>query len=94
MAEAAGVPPEAPIARAALSARSAALGEPSQALGFGACCDMGHLTRRGGIPAVILGPGSLAQAHKADEHIELADLERAVDIYRRLAWDWLAAPRE
>ncbi len=79
---------------AALAARDAVLGGRSEAVGFGACCDMTHLANGGGMPTVILGPGRLAQAHQADEHIETADLERAVDIYRRLALDWLEAPRD
>ncbi|NBV21758.1 MAG: M20 family peptidase [Proteobacteria bacterium] len=31
----------------------------------------------GGIPSVLLGPGDIAQAHTADEWVELAQLERA-----------------
>jgi len=89
LAEAAETAPESTIVRAALSARDAVLGGPSRAVGFGACCDMWHLANEGGIPTVILGPGSLSQAHKTDEHIEVADLERAVEIYRRLVLDWL-----
>lgn len=30
----------------------------------------------GGIPSVLLGPGDIAQAHTADEWVELAQLER------------------
>ncbi len=36
------------------------------------------------IPAVVLGPGSIAQAHAADEWVEVAQLERAVMVYREL----------
>ncbi len=93
LAEAASTPADAPIAVAALGARSHTLGQPSQAEGFGACCDMGHLVNRGAIPTVILGPGSLSQAHKTDEHIEISQLELAVDLYRRLALDWLEGRR-
>lgn len=32
-----------------------------------------------GIPSVAFGPGSIAQAHTADEYIELAELERGAD---------------
>jgi acetylornithine deacetylase/succinyl-diaminopimelate desuccinylase-like protein len=38
-----------------------------------------------GIPTVVLGPGSIEQAHTEDEWIALADLERGVEVYRRLA---------
>jgi acetylornithine deacetylase len=34
-------------------------------------CDARHLVNQGGIPSVIFGPGSIAQAHKPDEHIEV-----------------------
>ena len=33
---------------------------------------------------VILGPGNIAQAHTVGEWIEIAQLERAVDVYRRM----------
>jgi len=36
-----------------------------------------------GTPAVILGPGSLAQAHSHDEWVEVAQLVQAVDLYER-----------
>jgi acetylornithine deacetylase/succinyl-diaminopimelate desuccinylase-like protein len=39
-------------------------------------CDASVLSR-GGIPSVVFGPGDIAQAHTADEWLELADLERA-----------------
>ena len=32
-------------------------------------CDMRHLVNQAGIPSIIFGPGSIAQAHKPDEHI-------------------------
>lgn len=37
-----------------------------------------------GIPAVVLGPGSIAQAHAADEWVALDQLDRAVEVYREL----------
>jgi len=37
-----------------------------------------------GIPAVVVGPGDIAQAHAADEWVETDQLERAVTIYREL----------
>ncbi len=36
-----------------------------------------------GTPAIALGPGSIAQAHTEDEWIEVAELERGADFFRR-----------
>ncbi len=38
-----------------------------------------------GIPTVVFGPGSIDQAHTDDEWIEIEQLERATDIFYRLA---------
>ena len=38
----------------------------------------------GGVPTVIVGPGSIEQAHKADEWIETAELERCAAFVERL----------
>jgi acetylornithine deacetylase len=37
----------------------------------------------GGVPAVVFGPGSIAQAHTKDEFIEIAELEKGAEIYYR-----------
>lgn len=34
-----------------------------------------------GIDAVVIGPGGIGQAHAADEHVPLSDLDWAVDMY-------------
>jgi acetylornithine deacetylase/succinyl-diaminopimelate desuccinylase-like protein len=39
----------------------------------------------GGIPAVVFGPGDIAQAHTKDEWIDLAQLDPAADILFRFA---------
>jgi acetylornithine deacetylase len=38
-----------------------------------------------GIPAVVFGPGSIAQAHTADEWIDLGEVHQAAEIYYRFA---------
>jgi acetylornithine deacetylase len=40
--------------------------------------------QRGGLPAVICGPGSIDQAHQPDEFIEIAQLEAGLAFLRRL----------
>ncbi|RWF88240.1 MAG: M20 family peptidase [Mesorhizobium sp.] len=38
----------------------------------------------GGIPCVILGPGSIDQAHTANEYVEIDQLTKAVEIYQKI----------
>jgi acetylornithine deacetylase/succinyl-diaminopimelate desuccinylase-like protein len=45
-------------------------------------CDACFFAERG-MPAVALGPGSIAQAHTKDEHIAVTDLEAGVEFFGR-----------
>jgi acetylornithine deacetylase len=45
--------------------------------------EAGHF-QAAGMPALICGPGAIAQAHKPDEFIERAELERCAEFIRRL----------
>jgi succinyl-diaminopimelate desuccinylase len=42
-----------------------------------------------GAPVVIFGPGKPGLCHKPDEHIEIADLEKAVEHYRNIILKFL-----
>ena len=67
--------PESPIARAALSA------VPGRAAtGFPSVSDLAHLR---GKPAIVFGPGTPAQSHRADESISIEALLAAPGVYRR-----------
>jgi acetylornithine deacetylase len=44
----------------------------------------GSQFHRAGIPTVICGPGSIAQAHKPNEYVELEQIERCEKFLRRL----------
>jgi len=46
-------------------------------------CDAAVFAAKG-IPSVALGPGSIAQAHTADEFISVADLEAGADFFEQL----------
>jgi succinyl-diaminopimelate desuccinylase len=48
--------------------------------------DVARLSQRG-IPAVNFGPGDPAQAHQAEESVELAKVDRAFDILREFLID-------
>jgi succinyl-diaminopimelate desuccinylase len=41
-------------------------------------------TAAAGVPSVVFGPGSIAQAHTKDEFIEIDQLEQAEEVYFRL----------
>ena len=42
-----------------------------------------------GVPTVVFGPGSIRQAHTADEFIEVDELQRGTDLFYRIAQDGL-----
>jgi acetylornithine deacetylase len=46
---------------------------------------------RWGTP-LLIGPGSVTVAHTSDEFVEVAELERAVDVYTRLATELMSRP--
>jgi acetylornithine deacetylase len=51
-------------------------------------CDMRHLVNQGGIPAMIFGPGTIAQAHKADEHIPVVEYVDCIGHLIRFIHAW------
>lgn len=51
-------------------------------------CDMRHLVNQGGIPAMIFGPGTIAQAHKPDEHIPVAEYLECIRHLVRFVHAW------
>jgi acetylornithine deacetylase len=58
------------------------MGLSSNAIGVPFCSDASKFGAIG-IPSMILGPGSIDQAHKADEYIECEQVLRAVEVYLR-----------
>jgi acetylornithine deacetylase len=44
-----------------------------------------------GVPSIVFGPGSIEQAHTADEWIDLAELNTAAEAYFRLIATWKPA---
>ena len=54
-------------------------------------CDMRHLVNQGGIPSMIFGPGEIAQAHKADEYIQVDEYLECIAQLVRFIHDWCGA---
>ncbi|QND54509.1 M20/M25/M40 family metallo-hydrolase (plasmid) [Phyllobacterium sp. 628] len=52
------------------------------------CCDARHLVNRGKIPTVIFGPGTIAQAHKPDECIQISDYLDSIETLIELIGTW------
>jgi acetylornithine deacetylase/succinyl-diaminopimelate desuccinylase-like protein len=81
-------PLETPDQAAVVSAGRAActdLGLLAQPIGVPYGTDASKLWALGGIPAIVLGPGSIAQAHTAEEYVALAEVAAAAQLYQRLA---------
>jgi acetylornithine deacetylase len=53
-------------------------------------CTEAGLFQGGGAPAIVCGPGNIAQAHTANEFVEVAELEKCLLFLQRLA-DWAQA---
>jgi acetylornithine deacetylase/succinyl-diaminopimelate desuccinylase family protein len=68
-----------PIVRHSLAANAQATPR-----GFTGGCDLVHF-RAIGSDGIILGPGSLAQAHKPDEFVPKSELVQATGLYRDIA---------
>lgn len=70
-------------AQAALHIAEEVNQRPEKPYGLFCVCDMTHLKKLN-IPCVVVGPGSLDQAHQADEFVEIDQLRRASLIYEKL----------
>lgn len=64
--------PQIPLA-VALSNVLKEFGESGDVVPGPFACDARHLVNQGGVPTVIFGPGTIAQAHKPDEHIDVEE---------------------
>lgn len=74
--------PDAHIAQVALNSVRNVTGAGSfVGVPFGS--DAGKLNRAG-VPAVILGPGSIDKAHASDEFVEVGQVYQAAQIYRQM----------
>jgi acetylornithine deacetylase/succinyl-diaminopimelate desuccinylase-like protein len=73
-----------PLVVAAVEAAGKVLGKPVKPRGFVARCDGRFLSEKG-VSTIILGAGSLDQAHKVDEYVDIDQIVDAVKIYLRLA---------
>ncbi len=77
---------EAPVVQSLLNASTELSGQSETAQSFPGATDAPHLKT----PAVVCGPGSLAQAHSLNEFVEIDQCVRATKMYLRAVVDLLA----
>ena len=70
-----------PWARAVLAAAQAVV--PAKAIAVHYGTDASKFAQVG-MPSVVVGPGDIAQAHTANEWVEVDEVREAVEIYRRI----------
>lgn len=66
-------------------------GRDTHPTGFRASCDMTFLVNGTHIPTVVLGPGPLDVAHKANEWVDVNQLQTAALVYADIADRWFGA---
>ena len=74
-----------PLVRAALETRAEVSGRREPPEAFPAWTDAALVSREGGIPCVVMGPGHIAQAHSADEWVDIEQVREAALQYAALA---------
>jgi acetylornithine deacetylase/succinyl-diaminopimelate desuccinylase len=70
-----------PVVTSALNAIRAVSGKENEPAAFDAWSDGGILSACGGIPSIVLGPGSLSSAHSPDEYLEVGAVVPAALVY-------------
>jgi acetylornithine deacetylase/succinyl-diaminopimelate desuccinylase family protein len=83
------ISPEEPIVEVVKDSIAQVRDKMQEVSGFPATCDMWCLVERANIPTIILGPGELSMAHKANESISVDHLYEAAKIYAAVALNWL-----
>ncbi|MDF2723764.1 MAG: argE [Paenibacillus sp.] len=72
------------IVRAAQQAATA-IGLSDKLRGVTYGCDASKLQELKGIPSIVYGPGSIAQAHTSEEYVPVSEMEQAAEFYLQLA---------
>ena len=78
------VPVDSEIVQNASACVRAATGEEAVVTKFPACSEASFFSVGYGMPTILLGPGDIGCAHKANERVPISDIEKAVEIYARM----------
>ena len=75
---------DSPIVRTASRCVERVTGQKAVVTKFPACSEASFFSKGYGIPTVLLGPGDIGCAHKANEHVAVEEIRQAVAIYAML----------
>jgi succinyl-diaminopimelate desuccinylase len=76
-------PPDSDIARSAVAACRGILGKGELgAVDYGS--DASKIAAIAGVPAIVLGPGSISQAHSASEWVPIDELKEVAELYAEI----------
>ena len=77
-----------PVVVAATKARSMVCGDVGEFGAFPAWTDGALLSKFGGIPTIVCGPGDLSLAHSPREAIPVAEIDQAAQLYAMTALEF------
>lgn len=86
--ESGSTPLDSPILHAVSDSHAALAGSAPALIGVPCGTDLRLFTRHAGIPTVMYGPGSVAQAHAADEFVPVSELVRCTRVLARTLVTW------
>ena len=81
-------PQDAPIVTTVASCHARTLGNPPAIQGVTYGSDLRLFTNHGGVPAVLYGPGNVANAHTVDEYVDLEELLSATKVLALIIATW------
>jgi acetylornithine deacetylase len=87
-------PADHPVVRLAEESVQAVLGRSMTAGGVPCGTDASNLSGIGGIPCVVLGPGSIDQAHTDEEWVPLDEIRQGAAVYAEIARRFARHPAE
>jgi succinyl-diaminopimelate desuccinylase len=79
------------VVEALCAAHEAVTGQTARFGGVPGATDGTILTARTGMPTVVYGPGGKWIAHQVDEHVEVAAISEAAEVYREAALRFFTA---
>jgi succinyl-diaminopimelate desuccinylase len=78
-------PPDAALVQQVTETGKKVCGKPLSINGWRGWTEAESFASRLGVPAVVMGPGALKQAHSSDEFVEMEQVQAAARIYAEAA---------